>query len=1513
MKNIIIFICLILNTILSFGQAVVVFPNVSFKGNDKLEAVIGAEGNIVTVYYQLMSGTEKYSEDMLRNTLSERANWIEIYEEFSNGILKLRVHPNLTSVERTCSIMSNYMNYRFLITQKPAANIKVFNVSGERKIIDGQVCEITLDGSEIGVAYSLLEDGKVVQSKDGTGNALIFSIPCYYGRSYSVLGTKDGKNRNMEGTVDFTYYPVYGNISLENSIVDLLAEGDGTTVRYMFLNVGDNIDAYRNNILEIINLCNAGKIESWNPEFQLREMRLSATEGYLFIIASPNISSKIRESYLYFGYQAQRIEITQESGGNVKRFNVWGDGCIILGQKFSVKLDGSQTLKYCLYRNGAKTSISFLGTGHGFSFSNLTEPGEYTIKAECDGQTFDMNGSVLVRDINITPPYIEEKTRTGDGNMVRDIAYYDGSGRLVQQVGVGASPGGKDIITPVVRDNVGREAVNYLSFAIDGSGNYRTRAVAEQNTFFTSLYGNNPVAYTSRRFDNGPNDKVIEQSAPGYSWRIDGGHTIRFSYRKNMASDKVKRYVLEGSSLRINETPWSAEGLSVKEVTGTQGDVMLEYRDVQGDLVAKESRLSDGKSLFTYEVRDVQGHLRYVVPPLQDSLFTSGTKTFAELSRYCYYMEYDEFGRVYKQHNPGAGFVINLYDKRGRLVFVQDEKQRKNNTWSFTKYDELDRPVISGICTGTESGHKAGLESQTVFGEQRGTDLHGYTNKTYPTAVSTADCFIITYYDDYKWSGQTAVAYSATDAIGGVKSDDVLGLVTGTKTKVLGVTTDQWLLSAEYYDQKYHSVQSVSQLYPSGTEVTSNAHDQAGQVTRAKVKQTIGSVVTEYNKYFTYDQRGRVLKIEQQITGDNNNGRVTLVENVYDELGQVSSRKLHNSKEIQSFGYNVNGSVASVTSPAFSYTLNYDRTNVTGASARYDGHINAMTWKNGSGSEKAYVYSYDLLGQLKAAAYKEKSGTNWLNSTGKYNVTGLSYDLNGNIKSLQRNNASGASLHALKYTYDATNNGNAISQIKFNNALSGTYVYDENGNMTTDGHRGITVTYNALDLPSVISKGQTKISYIYSAKGEKLAQEVTTTVGSSLTYYRGVMVYNGNSLDYILHPEGMTRKVSSGYVYDYFLTDHLGSTRVMLEASGNTLVPVQTTEYYPFGLAFSANDLDKNKHLFSGKEIQNVTFGSEMLGMYDFGSRFYDPLVGRWFCQDPAAQLASPYGYCNNNPITFVDPDGEFIFGYLFGWFRGLLKGKNPFKEGFNTARNETKIMLGLLRTGGHQNIFQSAWEVISRFTWQIPQTLVGYGYANYLNYTSETKIDYYGGTTTISTSAMKNAVTLGNYISGNEDLEASPSNGLFQHEYGHYLQSKRFGPAYLPAFAIPSGLSVAKGNDHKYFRVEQDANARAIKYFNKRGVLDWNFRRNLIGNDPYRWDMSNIYEDASTRKFTDEFNSTLNSVMKKPSFGDYFALFTSPLGVYVVGNTHYNSYDNIDWSVAKLNRVPKVSTGTIR
>ena len=193
--------------------------------------------------------------------------------------------------------------------------------------------------------------------------------------------------------------------------------------------------------------------------------------------------------------------------------------------------------------------------------------------------------------------------------------------------------------------------------------------------------------------------------------------------------------------------------------------------------------------------------------------------------------------------------------------------------------------------------------------------------------------------------------------------------------------------------------------------------------------------------------------------------------------------------------------------------------------------------------------------------------------------------------------------------------------------------------MTVDGLRGASISYNILNLPEAVSIGNEKVSYIYTSAGEKLA----TRVGSSLTYYRGPLVYSGNNLLYLVHPEGLTRKSTSGFVYYYAKRDHLGSTRVLCHANGNTLVADQTTGYYPFGLAHGHENLNLNRYLFSGKELQDQSLGGKLLGLYDFGSRFYDPTLGRWFNVDPKLEFVSPYGYCANNPVLYIDPNGEDI------------------------------------------------------------------------------------------------------------------------------------------------------------------------------------------------------------------------------------------------------------------------------
>ena len=146
------------------------------------------------------------------------------------------------------------------------------------------------------------------------------------------------------------------------------------------------------------------------------------------------------------------------------------------------------------------------------------------------------------------------------------------------------------------------------------------------------------------------------------------------------------------------------------------------------------------------------------------------------------------------------------------------------------------------------------------------------------------------------------------------------------------------------------------------------------------------------------------------------------------------------------------------------------------------------------------------------------------------------------------------------------------------------------------------------------------------------------------SYHEGACVYRGDgSLDYILHPEGVVRATGQGLSHEYFLKDHLGSTRVVFGSNGAVL---QATDYYAFGLEHTPLAISNtNRYLYNGKELQDETFaGGVRLGWYDYGARFYDPQLGRFHTVDPLASKFpnwSPYVYCNNNPIIMVDPDGR--------------------------------------------------------------------------------------------------------------------------------------------------------------------------------------------------------------------------------------------------------------------------------
>jgi len=120
------------------------------------------------------------------------------------------------------------------------------------------------------------------------------------------------------------------------------------------------------------------------------------------------------------------------------------------------------------------------------------------------------------------------------------------------------------------------------------------------------------------------------------------------------------------------------------------------------------------------------------------------------------------------------------------------------------------------------------------------------------------------------------------------------------------------------------------------------------------------------------------------------------------------------------------------------------------------------------------------------------------------------------------------------------------------------------------------------------------------------------------------------------------------------LKDHLGNVRVAF-FDNDTIV--QRNDYYPFGMSIAENSYQKlagnykNTYLYNGKELQTDLD----LDWHDYGARFYDAEVGRWWSIDPLAEYyadASPYAYVNSNPISFMDPNGMFRTRFGAAWHK---------------------------------------------------------------------------------------------------------------------------------------------------------------------------------------------------------------------------------------------------------------------
>ena len=168
----------------------------------------------------------------------------------------------------------------------------------------------------------------------------------------------------------------------------------------------------------------------------------------------------------------------------------------------------------------------------------------------------------------------------------------------------------------------------------------------------------------------------------------------------------------------------------------------------------------------------------------------------------------------------------------------------------------------------------------------------------------------------------------------------------------------------------------------------------------------------------------------------------------------------------------------------------------------------------------------------------------------------------------------------------------------------------------------------------------TKIRHAYQDGQERI-------YAGSLVYdqiYAGSLVYDQGVFESA--PFGGGRIVGT---YDdseahYFLTDHLGSVRVVAKVTPTGREDLDRKDYYPFGKEWAQADMptSDNRYTFSGKEKQHLR-GQE-IDYADFEARFYDSDGVMFIQQDPLMERnysCSAYIYCLGNPIVFFDPNGE--------------------------------------------------------------------------------------------------------------------------------------------------------------------------------------------------------------------------------------------------------------------------------
>jgi len=645
---------------------------------------------------------------------------------------------------------------------------------------------------------------------------------------------------------------------------------------------------------------------------------------------------------------------------------------------------------------------------------------------------------------------------------------------------------------------------------------------------------------------------------------------------------------------------------------------------------------------------------------------------------YTTYYSYDILGRITEVEYPGSNTKRAVYDDANNMVTIYDE----NNNYAKRYYDGLGRekrletynsssiyqtsytyynylgsvkqttdPMgrntyysYDALGRVTQVLYPDGNDSARVYNDIANTieveNENGFKKKYYYdnigrlTRVDESPDGVSTYYTTYQYDGLSNL--KRKDNYNGYYETytyDDLGRLTTTTFR------DGNAASIAYNDAGY----VTSTTDRKGTSI-SFSYDDLG---RLVTKTYPDSSTTGY----TYDKRSLLTSME--------GGGVELTY-AYDSRGRLTSEgwDINGSTYSTAYAYDPTSNITSITYPSTnSYSYTYDDVNritaLTGyASFDYNlnSRITSISYQNGVTTS----YSYDTrnrptnitMGSLLALNYDYDPAGNVLS----LNDLDFTYDRMNRLKEE-------TSVFDIDYTYDSMGNrtqqveGAVTTNYTYSNMMrllskteggaSTSFGYDRNGNLTskTEGNSSYAYVWDYDNrLKEVRENGNLLFSYTYDPNGRRV-RSFNSGTGVTTTYvYAGINVIyettSSESTDY-LYANGMRIAKKTGATVKYFHSDHLGSTRLVTDSSGQ---PTFESDYKPFGQ--EANATGTEKYAFTGQ------YSESDIGLYYFSARWYDASLGRFISEDPlkgsmlSSQSQNPYVYCMNNPLRYVDPTG---------------------------------------------------------------------------------------------------------------------------------------------------------------------------------------------------------------------------------------------------------------------------------